>query len=62
LTFRYMYSAGPSQGGGWGGPPPQSLADQLTLSHPGGPHYPHPVLLAPRNFRPCDGPAVSEVK
>ena len=22
-------------------------ADQLTLSGPGGAHYPHPVLLAP---------------
>ena len=23
------------------------MADQLTLSRPGGTHYPHPVLLAP---------------
>ena len=34
----------------------QFSADQLTLSRPGGTHYPHPVLLAPRIFRPCDGP------
>ena len=41
--------AGLSQGG-WGGfspPPPQFLADQLTLSQPEGAHYPHPVLQAP---------------
>ena len=29
---------------------PQFLADQLTLSHPGGAHYPHPVLQAPPGF------------
>ena len=52
------YDSGMQQGGRQGGqPPPQILADQLTLSQPGGTHYPHPVLLAPRNFRPCDGPA-----
>ena len=41
------------QGGRQGGqpPPPQNLADQLTLSRPGGTHYPHPVLPAP--FDPC---------
>ena len=27
--------------------PPHFLADQLTLSQPGGAHYPHPLLLAP---------------
>ena len=46
------------QGGGLGGlQPPQFLADQLTLSQPGGTHYPHPVLPAPPDFqtlrRPC---------
>ena len=33
-----------------GQPPPQILADQLTLSLPGGTHYPHPVLPAPPDF------------
>ena len=37
--------------------PPRFLSDQLTLSQPGGAHYPHPVLLAPPDFytlrRPC---------
>ena len=32
---------------GGGQLPPHFLADQLTLSRPGGTHYPHPVLLAP---------------
>ena len=39
-------------GPGWHMPPPV-LADQLTLSQPGGAHYPHPVI---KIFRPCDGP------
>ena len=26
-------------------------ADQLTLSQPGGAHYPHPVLCAPPDFQ-----------
>ena len=44
--------AGPSPGGGLGGlQPPQFLADQLTLSQPGGVHYPHPVLQAPPDFQ-----------
>ena len=37
--------------------PPHFLADQLTLSQPGGAHSPHQVLQAPLNFqilrRPC---------
>ena len=44
-------------GGLWGLKPPQFLADQLTLSKPGGAHSPHPVLRAPPDFqtlrRPC---------
>ena len=49
---------GPSQAGGPGGlVPPHFLSDQLTLSQPGGAHYPHPVLRAPPDFqtlrRPC---------
>ena len=44
--------AGMSQTGGQGGrTPPQFLADQLTLSRPGGAHYPHPVLHAPPDFQ-----------
>ena len=31
----------------------------VTLSQPEGTHYPHPLLLAPQIFRPCDGPALS---
>ena len=43
---------GMSQTGGQGGrTPPQFLADQLTLSRPGGAHYPHPVLHAPPDFQ-----------
>ncbi len=40
-----------SQAGGQGGrTPPQFLVDQLTLSRPGGAHYPHPLLPAPPDF------------
>jgi hypothetical protein len=35
------------------------LADQLTLSQPGGAHYPHPVVRATQDFqtlrRACGG-------
>ena len=37
---------------------PQILADQLTLSHPGGQIMPPHYYLAPRIFRPSYGPAV----
>ena len=51
------YSGLSQAGGSEGHVPPQFLADQLTLSQPGGAHYPHPVLHAPPwIFRPCDGP------
>ena len=50
------YQARRKRGGG-GHVPPHSLADQLTLSQPGGAHYPHTVLCAPPDFqtlrRPC---------
>ena len=47
-----IYYSGPSQVGGPGGPvPPHFLADQLTLSQPGGAHYPHLVLRAPPDFQ-----------
>ena len=39
------------RGGQGGRTPPQFLADQLTLSRPGGAHYPHPVLHAPPDFQ-----------
>ena len=55
-----LKGTGPSQAGGPGGlVPPHFLSDQLTLSQPGGAHYPHPVLRAPQIFRPCDGPVLS---
>ena len=58
-VWRWSLDTGPSQAGGLGGlQPPQFSVDQLTLSRPGGTHYPHQVLLAPRIFRPCDGPDV----
>ena len=38
-------------GGAGGAKAPQFLADQLTLSRPGGAHYPHPVLHAPPDFQ-----------
>ena len=43
--------AGPSQAGGPGGPvPPQFLADQLTLSQPGGAHYAHHITKCHPGF------------
>ena len=53
--------------GGPGGPvPPHFLADQLTLSQPGGAHYPHPALRAPPDFptlrRPCTCTATGSEK
>ena len=52
-----------SGGGGGGGgegalAPSHFLAEQLTLSQPGGQIMPPTVLRAPRIFRPCDGPVV----
>ena len=38
--------------------PPQVLAEQLTLSQPGGQISPTTVLRAPQIFRPCDGPGM----
>ena len=35
---------------------PQILADQLTLSQPGGADYAHQIMLAPPEFRPSYGP------
>ena len=50
--------AGPSQvGGPEGHVPPHFLADQLTLSQPGGGHIiPTQYYVPPQIFRPCDGP------
>ena len=47
---------GRRKGGLWGLQPPQCLAEQLTLSQPGGQIMPTTVLQAPQIFRPCDGP------
>ena len=44
----------------WGLGPPQYLADQLTLSWPGGKHYPHPVLLAPPEFQTLRRPCIAQ--
>ena len=46
-------NAGPSQAGGH--VPPHFLADQLTLSQPGGGHIiPAQYYVPPQIFRPCD--------
>ena len=45
-----------ASGGAGGAFPPVFFAKQLTLSQPGGQIMPTTVLLAPRIFRPCDGP------
>ena len=56
---------GLSQAGGWGGlspPPPQFLAEQLTLSQQGGHIMPTTVLQGPQKiFGPCDGPAIKQL-
>ena len=39
-------------------PPPQFLVDQLTLSQPGGAHYPHLVLRALPDFQALRQPWV----
>ena len=45
--------------GGAQAPPPQFLADQLTLSQPGGHILPTQYYdPPPRIFRPCNGPAL----
>ena len=45
---------------------PHFLADQLTLSQPGGAHSPHLVLRAPLDFqnlqRPCKYPSCLKMK
>ena len=54
-----IYSRPVASGGAGGGMcPPHFLADQLTLSQPGGAHYHHPLLCAPQIFTPCDGPGM----
>ena len=51
---------GPSQAGGGGPvPPPHFLADQLTLSQPGGHIIPTQYYVPPQIFRPCDGPGIT---
>ena len=52
-----MYFRPVASGGAGGARAPHFLADQLTLSQPGGAHYPHPVVRATPDFqtlrRPC---------
>ena len=48
--FDTLFYPGMQQGGRQGGQPP-ILADQLTLSQPGGTYYPHPVLRALPDFQ-----------
>jgi len=49
--FDYITVAGMQQGGGQGGQlPPQILADQLTLSQPGGADYAHHSTTCPPGF------------
>ena len=59
LTKELVYRgpiSGPSQAGGH--VPPHFLADQLTLSQPGGHIIPTQYYVPPPHiFRPCDGPA-----
>ena len=55
----YLSYQGCRNRGGWSPPPPQFLADQLTLSQPGGQVMPPTLLSAPRIFRPSYGPACS---
>ena len=55
LNRLYNRDAG---GGGGGTCPSQVLADQLTLSRPGGTHYPYPVLPAPPDFWPLLHPCI----
>ena len=40
------------------GMPPHFLADQLTLSQPGGHIIPSQYYVPPQIFRPCDGPGM----
>ena len=57
LQFPIRIHLRPVASGDWGAQAPKFLADQLTLSQPGGAHSPHPVLRAPPDFqtlrRPC---------
>ena len=58
--FNYVYSSnrlqGRRKGGTLGASAPQCLAEQLTLSQPGGRLCPPQYYKPPQIFRPCDGP------
>ena len=41
--------------------PPAFWSDQLTLSQPGGPHYPHPVVRATPDFQTLRRPRPKEM-
>ena len=49
----FWTDSGLSQAGGWGAPVFDRSVNPISTR---GAHYPHPVLQAPRIFRPCDGP------
>ena len=51
LNFQGRLQSCRKRGGQGGTCPPHFLADQLTLSQPGGAHYPHLVLRAPPDFQ-----------
>ena len=50
LWFGLYLNSGLSQVGGWGVPPTQFLADQLTLSQPGGADYTHHITTCHPGF------------
>ena len=59
LHFRFINSfIQPTRVGSLLGVHPQILANQLTLSQPRGADYAHQIILAPRIFRPSDGPDI----
>ena len=51
ICWNYVGLRPVASGGLRGLKPSQFLADQLTLSQPGGAHSPHPVLRAPPDFQ-----------
>ena len=62
MNNEFFENTGPSQAGGPGGHvPPHFLADQLTLSQPGGAHSPHLVLRAPPDFQTLRRPLLTKV-
>ena len=56
LIEQLLYYTGLSQKGGGGTQAPSVFVRSTNPMSTRGPHFPHPVLRAPRIFRPCDGP------